>query len=219
MTDSLRYPLLIFDWDGTIVDSHSRITNAMLEAFEACALTPPSEAQIGQIIGLGLSEAVQVLCPEADQATHAQLISNYRVRFLGGAEQARAFAGVEDMLADLRAQDYVLTVATGKSRRGLEQDLDQTGLRRFFSYTRCVSECASKPDPEMVEQILVHEWQEPGHALVIGDTEFDLLMARNAGCDAVGVSCGAHTVEQLASATPLAVLGNVVDLPGFLRQF
>lgn len=198
------YRLLIFDWDGTLVDSIGRIVDSMRAAAELCGLPQRSDERIRGIIGLGLPEAVASLYPELDDA---QLIERFRHHYsecyLSLEQQPSAFyPGVVESLQAFREAGYILAVATGKSRRGLDRVLAGYGWEDYFDITRCADESASKPEPLMLEQIMAHCSVPPAQALMVGDSAFDLQMARNAGVDSVAVGYGAQSLESLRNFAP-----------------
>lgn len=199
-----EFQLLIFDWDGTLVDSVQRIVDAMWFAAAACNLPLRSAEQVRGIIGLGLPEAVQSLYPDVCNAsTLARFRTAYSEHYLYlEREPSPLFVGVREALASFREQGYQLAVATGKSRHGLERVLDGQGLREFFNVTRCADETASKPNPLMLEEILAHCSVSPAQSLMVGDSPFDLLMAHNAGVTPVAVSYGAQPLSVLQACQP-----------------
>ena len=211
------YTLLIFDWDGTLMDSTGQIVASFQAAIAACQLPARDDARIRQLIGLGIHEAMASLYPELPTSQVMGMLAQYRSAYLAPSNNQVLYPGVLDMLHALKAQGYELAVATGKSRVGLNRVLEETGLRDFFVATRTADECTSKPAPDMVNEILWQTTTLPEQALVIGDTDYDLLMAKSAGVDAVAVLGGAHPLERLQAAQPLTVLNAAVDLPAWLR--
>ncbi len=211
--------LIVFDWDGTLMDSEGRIVACLQQAARDLDHPVPPREQARQVIGLGLHQAVARLFPQADEAEVRRLADAYRRHFLG-EELARSelFPGARELLANLADAGYLLAVATGKSRRGLEQEFAHTGLGELFHVTRCADETFSKPHPQMLLEILDYTGQEPDAALVVGDTEFDMQMAANAGVPAVGVAHGVHPPERLREAGALAVLDGLGELEAWLRS-
>lgn len=213
-----RYKLLVFDWDGTLADSATRIVAAARAAFVDLSLRPPDEAAVRGIIGLSLEEALKVLVPGADGALSARFVDHYRRHFLAASPQAtNLFPGVRTTLRTLQERDYALAVATGKSRAGLDRELQVTGLRPMFAASRCADETCSKPHPQMLEELMGELGVGPGETVMIGDTDYDLQMARNAGVNAVGVSYGAHERERLLQCAPAALLHAIADLVSWLE--
>ncbi|MCP3867509.1 MAG: HAD-IA family hydrolase [Gammaproteobacteria bacterium] len=211
--------LLVFDWDGTLMDSEARILSCVKGAAADLNLDIPTDGAIRNIIGLGLKEAVLTLFPQLDTSGVDGVVSGYRRYYLDTDKTpSELFADTRGVLQELSHRGYLLAVATGKGRRGLDQVLDATDLRAVFHTTRCADEAYSKPHPEMLLQILDELGVEAPEAIMIGDTEYDLLMATNAGVPSIGVSYGAHERERLDSCEPLAVLDEIKDLVNWLDQ-
>ena len=209
--------LLVFDWDGTLMDSVGTITACTQAVIRELELGELPEQTIRNTIGLGLRETVEVLVPGCDDALFARIIDSYRHHWhLTFRDRPLLFAGVDRMLRGLAEEGYLLAVATGKSRRGLDFAIEQTGLGHLFHSTRTADEAFSKPHPQMLLDILNDLGVRPADALMIGDTTFDLEMARNAGTGGIGVCTGSHCREDLQSLKPLACLERVVELPGWL---
>lgn len=208
-----RFDLLIFDWDGTLVDSIDWIVHCVQAAAEeyGCAI-PPSQAA-KDIIGLSIQEAMNTLFPDVDSAMQKKMVSHYSQMFFSKQTTAKdLFDGVEDMLYQLKQAGYQLAVATGKSRAGLDKVLQGTGIGELFCITRCADETASKPHPLMLEQIMQHTGISPERTLMIGDSIHDLQMAQNAQISAIGVTCGAHSAEILQQYQPLFCLEQTTEL-------
>ena len=216
---SKRYELVVFDWDGTLMDSEARIVSCMQRAAADAGFPIPAPAAARDIIGLGMTEAVGRLFPTADPRSVDDLISAYREHWLGNEVEAETmFGGALDLVSGLYRSGYLLAVATGKSRRGLNKAFAESGLGAFFHASRCADETFSKPHPQMLEEILTDLDISPAAALVIGDTEYDLQMAGNAGVRSVAVGYGAHEPERLAGHGPLTILEDLVDLIGWLDE-
>lgn len=209
--------MIIFDWDGTLCDSVGHIVRGVQSAAREMALPVPSEESAANIIGLGLPQAMAVLFPEVPEQRRLQLIEGYSRHYIANEEDPPAlFPGALETLQTLKASGREVAVATGKSRRGLDRILEKLGLTGFFHATRCADETRSKPHPMMVHQIMQERSVESGRVLVVGDTEYDLEMAANAGVASVGVSFGVHSVERLEAHRPLAIvdqLPQLLDLP------
>jgi len=213
------YKLLVFDWDGTLMDSEVRIVSCMQAAFRDLDLEPPSREAVRNVIGLGLTEAIQVIRPEVGEALNERISQRYRHHFLDKNSVSSAlFPAVEETLEQLDQEGYLMTVATGKGRRGLDRVLDETGLERYFIATRCADETFSKPHPQMLNDLIEFAGVDAADTLMIGDTEYDLQMASNAGTDSLAVSYGAHEVERLMQHTPIACLDAIGELPGCLAS-
>lgn len=214
-----KFDLIVFDWDGTLMDSAAHIVAAMQHAIRGLGLPARSDMQLSELIGLGLNDAFARLYPELNTAATLKLLSQYRQHFLNPpVPEAILFPGAQETLQQLHATGYRMAVATGKSRRGLNRALNETGLGSLFVTSRCADECASKPDPQMLEEILLECNVESVRALMVGDTEYDIAMARSAGVHALGVACGVHAPERLSSAGACAVLPTVRDLRDWLSS-
>ncbi|MGJ0516175.1 MAG: HAD family hydrolase [Methylomicrobium sp.] len=212
-----RFELLIFDWDGTLMDSIGWIVHCLQTAADraGCKVPPPQAAK--DVIGLSLIRAMDTLFPEADSELREQLVcaysQEYASRVLGPGD---LFAGVREMLEELNGAGYRLAVATGKTRAGLQKALQATGTEELFCITRAADETSSKPDPTMLLEIMSHMKVAPERALMIGDSIHDLQMAQNAHISAIGVSCGAHSEEILQQYLPLLCLQQPTELLNFI---
>ncbi|RMG37060.1 MAG: HAD family hydrolase [Gammaproteobacteria bacterium] len=212
------YQLLVFDWDGTLMDSAYRIVACMQRAARDTGQPVPTERAVHEIIGLGMREAVRGLYPGLSEPDTARFIDAYRTHWLGDEVPASSlFPGARETLEWALENDYLLAVATGKSRRGLDKVLEETGLRDCFHVTRCADEAFSKPHPQMLEEILTDLDTAPQAALVIGDSEYDMQMAANARVPAVGVSHGVHDPERLRASGALHILQQLSELPIWLK--
>jgi phosphoglycolate phosphatase len=209
--------LLVFDWDGTLVDSLGRIVSTMQQAITAAGLPARSDTQIRAVVGLGLPEALASLYPELPGLRHEQLREAYRAQFLSTGLTAELFPGARDTLDALATAGYTISIATGKGRAGLDRELGETGLMDLVVASRCADECRSKPAPEMLQQLMEATGAAPSETVMVGDSEFDLLMALNAGVRSIGIAGGAHANERLLQHRPLAILESVVHLPGVLH--
>ncbi|MEZ5536224.1 MAG: HAD-IA family hydrolase [Thiolinea sp.] len=217
--DQRAYQLLIFDWDGTLMDSSARIVQCMHCAANHLQLPPADEQAVRHVIGLSLEVATQRLYPDLQGDLFQQFVDEFRRQSLGSMlEASRLFAGAKTVLHDLSQQGYQLAVATGKSRRGLDQDMLRHGVAELFPISRTADETFSKPHPQMLEEILTDHDLEVQHALMIGDTEYDLQMAVNAGMDALGVSYGVHPAERLLKLQPRGVIDDILQLPEWLNK-
>ena len=213
----MKFRLLVFDWDGTLMDSEARIVDCMRSALadHGCDALPTES--IRDIIGLGLKEAIQKLLPEAELALREQIAERYREHFLGlNNTPSSLFSGAEDTLRLLAEKGYLLAVATGKGRSGLNRALASTGLGPLFRATRCADESFSKPHPEMLLQIMTELGASGRETLMIGDTEYDMQMAANAGAYGLGVSYGVHPADRLLRPRVLGCVDSVVQIPGWL---
>ncbi|MCC6209217.1 MAG: HAD-IA family hydrolase [Gammaproteobacteria bacterium] len=216
---TLPYKLLVFDWDGTLMDSEARIVSCLSMTLSDLGQTALARDTLLNVIGLGLPEAVATLLPRADADLIRRFIDRYRYHFLSDHHApAVLFPGAKETLDELDRQGYLLAVATGKGRRGLDRSLEDTGCGRLFSLSRCADETASKPHPRMLIEIMDVLGVEPAETLMIGDTEYDLQMARNAGAHALAVSYGVHTRERLLACEPLGCLDAISEIPGWLAS-
>ena len=211
------FRLLVFDWDGTLADSEQRIVAAARAAIATLGLPGRSREQIRGIIGLAMSEAFQTLYPGLVAGEEGRFVACYREHYLAStASPVPLFPGAERALRGLAEERYLLAVATGKGRRGLDRDLAVHGLDALFSTTRCADDAPSKPHPGMLEDIMGELDVAPAETLMIGDTVFDMEMARNAGVPAVAVSSGVHDGHRLLEFDPLALLDSIAELPAWL---
>ncbi len=211
--------LIAFDWDGTLMDSEGRIVASMQAAFTDLGLAPPSSAAVREVIGLGLEEAIRRLPGFNGEETLAELIARYRHQYLvADATPTPLFDGAKALIEALHAQGRLLAVATGKSRRGLDQALDQTGLRPWFHATRCAEETFSKPHPGMLYELMDELGVTPAVTLMIGDTDYDLQMAHTAGVRAIAVGYGTQTRERLRAQQPLACAPSIAVLSEWLLR-
>lgn len=210
--------LIIFDWDGTLMDSAAAIVASIQAAAIDLGLPPPTEDKARHVIGLGLREALSYALPELEAGRHRQMAERYGHHYRAQDQDLKLFDGAESLVRDLAAAGYALAVATGKSRAGLNRALAASGLAGRFHATRCADECHSKPHPQMLEQLMEELGVPPSLTLMIGDTTHDLEMARNAGTSALGVSYGAHSREALESMAALRCVDSVAELSAWLKQ-
>jgi len=211
-----RFDLVVWDWDGTIVDSIGAVTDAIRGAAADLGLPVPEPERARWVIGMGLLEAIHHAVPSIRHEQVPAFIERYRVHYLRRDAELQVFDGVVDLLRGLDAAGLMLAVATGKSRVGLNRALVYTGLGPRFVATRCADEGAPKPDPWMLRDLSETLMVEPGRMVMIGDTTHDLSMARSAGAAAVAVLYGAHEPDALRAAGPDAALGSVVALADWL---
>ena len=214
----MRIEVIVFDWDGTLVNSAADIVGAMQKASAALGIPAPDATQMRRAIGLGLAEAFARIFPDCSKAEREQLMQRYseHYRSLPMTVHGRPFAGVPTMLQGLHAGGYTLAVATGKSRAGLDRSLSAVSFAGLFKATRTADESASKPDPLMLDQLSVQLCVEPEAMLMVGDTTFDMEMAQRFGCPAVGVGWGVHEPGELLEAGALTVMEDLNLLPGWL---
>ncbi len=212
---SKPFELLVFDWDGTLMDSEAHIVASMKSAIVDVELPELSHAEMSDVIGLGLAEAIERLFPGIEDGLREQVADRYRYHFLAD-DPCEPFEGAEEVLRELSRQGYLMAVATGKGRRGLDRVLDSSGFRPLFDITRCSDETRSKPHPQMLQEIMVVLDVDPSRTLMIGDTEYDLQMAHNAGAVPLAVSYGVHAVERLHQHKPRGCLDAIRELPAWL---
>ena len=213
----MKYPLIVFDWDGTLIDSAAAIAVCIQEAARELGLPEPTREAASHVIGLGLADSLRHAVPTLAPDGYQQFVECYRKHFLGCEESMLLFTGVPELLVELKQRGHQLAIATGKSRRGLDRALEACGMARHFHATRCGDETHPKPHPAMLLELLDELAIEPQRALMIGDTSHDLEMARNAGVAAIGVCSGAHPIHALQAAAPLACLPNVCELRQWLK--
>ena len=211
-----QFDLLIFDWDGTLMDSAGVIVDSIQRACEDIGHPVPTARASRQIIGLGLQQALQTLLPTLGDDAYPSLVERYRYHYLGRDRDIPLFPGVVEGLGALRAAGFRLAVATGKSRLGLARALEASGLATLFDATRCADQTHSKPHPAMVLELIEELGADPARTLVIGDTSHDLLMAANAGVASLGVTYGAHEIGDLTPHAPLALMHSFAEVHAWL---
>lgn len=213
-----HFRLIVFDWDGTLMDSTAAIVKSIQAAAGELGLPVPDRKAAAHVIGLGLYEAMEAVAPGIDQATCRQMGARYRDLYFQFSREITLFDGVTEMLEDLASRQYLLAVATGKSRQGLNRALKETGTDRFFHATRTVDEAPSKPHPAMLYEIAEELGTEMPHTVMIGDTTHDLLMAANAGAAGIAVQYGAHPPDELKRLNPLYIAESVAGLHRWLQE-
>lgn len=211
-----RFDLIIFDWDGTLVDSVDWIVHCIQQAAAHYDCPVPAPQAAKDIIGLSIEEAVRTLFPDLDAGRRQQLAGHYGQTFFSRqASPEDLFPGVDAMLEKLRRDGYRLAIATGKKSSGLAQAVAATGVAAMFDASRCSDQTASKPDPLMINEIIAELNADRQRTLMVGDSVHDMQMAVNAGVAAVGVTCGAHSAATLQQYRPLLCLDYPTDLLGF----
>lgn len=213
-----RFELIVFDWDGTLLDSAAAIVSSIQAACRDLGLPEPSPSRARHVIGLGLGDALRHAVPALPERDYPRMVERYRHHYLSRDHELTLFPGVFEMIESLAARGRLLAVATGKSRVGLNRALAHSGLGPFFHATRCADECFSKPHPAMLEQLMDELGVSPERTLMVGDTTHDLQMAKNAGVAGLAVSFGAHPREALEAEQPLACLSTPQDLAAWLRD-
>jgi phosphoglycolate phosphatase len=213
-----RFDLIAFDWDGTLFDSTAIIVRCIQAAVRDVGGTVPTDEAAAYVIGMGLMQALAHAAPDVPPEKYPELGNRYRYHYLKHQDDLSLFQGVLPLLDALRARGHLLAVATGKSRRGLDEVLHSVQLRGMFDSSRTADETASKPHPLMLQELMAELGVEPDRLLMIGDTTHDLQMAQSAGCASVGVSYGAHAPTAFADFSPLYVADSVAMLHEWLAH-
>ena len=213
---SCKFDLIAFDWDGTLFDSTAIITRCIQSAVVDVGGAMPSDKDASFVIGMGLMEALAHAAPDVPVDRYPELGARYRHHYIAHQNDIALFKGVLDMLADLKSRKHMLTVATGKSRLGLDEALRDVKLKNMFDGSRTADETAGKPHPQMLHELMTQFGVEPDRTLMIGDTTHDLQMALNAGCPSVGVSYGAHEPQAFEVLKPRKVAHSVAELQSWL---
>lgn len=208
-----KVSLVVFDWDGTVMDSIGRIVSSMQAAARHSDLLVPSDFAVKQIIGLSLDPALDVLFPGVTADKRQQLFEHYRDHYvIHDTTPTPLFDGVEQVLQQLKAQNVLLAVATGKARKGLQRMFDETGLAKYFDTSRCADEAQSKPHPDMLQQILLELDIKAQHAIMVGDTSHDMKMAQAIAMPRIGVTHGVHGRDVLSQFAPKAIIDTIPEL-------
>lgn len=211
--------LVVFDWDGTLMDSEARIVTAMQQAFFSQVASTPSRSEVREIIGLDLAVAVAQLGPQLAPEQIQTVVRDYRQHYARlHAIPSPLFAGAHALLEQLVDAGFLLAVATGKSRQGLDRAMEESGVAELFATTRCGEEAAPKPDPAMLRDILLDLDTSPAEALMVGDTEYDLMMAAAARTYAAAATYGAHSRQRLLGLKPAIVLDALAELPAAIAK-
>ncbi|MGY4830554.1 HAD family hydrolase [Sphaerotilaceae bacterium SBD11-9] len=218
MTRPRRFDLIAFDWDGTLFDSTALIARSIQSACADLGVAVPSDKDASYVIGMGLIEALQHAAPGLPRERYPELGARYRHHYFAKQHEIVLFEGTLAMLQALKARNHWLSVATGKSRTGLDEALTSVELRGMFDATRTADETASKPNPQMLLELMREFGVEPERTLMIGDTTHDLQLAANAGAACVGVSYGAHEPASFAEFSPLHIAHSTHDLAAWLAR-
>ena len=213
-----QFDLIVFDWDGTLMDSTATIVKSIQAAAKDLGLPIPTREAAAHVSGLGLNEAMATAMPGLDAKMLGRMVERYRYHYLSQDHELILFDGVPEMLDELFQQGYFLAVATGKSRVGLNRALNGTRLLSTFHATRCADETFSKPHPAMLQELTRELGQDLKRTVMIGDTTHDLLMAQNAGSSGIAVEYGAHPVSQLTACHPVFSAKNVPELHQWLNE-
>jgi phosphoglycolate phosphatase len=207
----MKYRLIVFDWDGTIIDSAATIAECIRESARDMSLPVPSTERASHVIGLGLHDSLRMAVPELQAHQYPEFVANYRRHFLAREDSMALFPGMREVLAEF-SRSHVLAIATGKSRRGLDRALAATTVSSYFTASRCADETNPKPHPAMLLELMGELEVAKPEVLMIGDTSHDLDMARAAEVDAVAVTYGAHPAEGLRACSPKVCVSTVKDL-------
>lgn len=213
-----QFNLIVFDWDGTLMDSTSAIVKSLQDSAADLGLPTPDRKKAAHVIGLGLREALETVLPDVSPEYYPKLVERYRTHFLKNSVSLSLFDGVREMLDDLKNQDYLLGVATGKSRAGLNRAIDEVGLQGFFDASRTADETHSKPHPAMLLELSEQLGEPMKRTVMIGDTTHDLLMANNAGASGIAVQYGAHSPKELQLLHPMYSADSVEELHRWLNE-
>jgi phosphoglycolate phosphatase len=214
---SKRYDLIVFDWDGTVMDSTAVIAGSIQAACRDLGLNIPDDETARHVIGLGLDQALRYAVPDLPEAMRPDLVQRYRHHFLAQDEAIPLFEGARETIAELHDAGYRLGVATGKSRAGLNRAMESTGMKNYFHATRTADQALSKPDPAMLFELMDELGASSERTLMVGDTTHDVQMAQNAKVDVVAVGYGAHTPLQLQELNPLALVKDFAELKMWFR--
>ena len=215
----MKYTTVIFDWDGTVVDSTYVIVDSIKKASRELGLEEPSDQKASWVIGLSLPKALLEVVPGLTEQRMSDFIDAYRKYYFTADPDLKMFDGVLPLIKRLREQGLQTAVATGKSRFGLKQALDNHGIRDLFDITKTADQTQSKPHPLMLEEIFDELMVKPDECVMIGDTSHDIHMAQNAGCDSIAVSYGAHTLQEISKAKPSYIARNVTELGHLLNMY
>jgi phosphoglycolate phosphatase len=216
---SRQFDLIAFDWDGTLFDSTAIITRSIQSAVVDVGGQRPSDQDASYVIGMGLMQALAHAAPDVPVSKYAELGERYRHHYGQNSHGIHLFEGVLELLAALKQRDHLITVATGKSRKGLDDALQAVELKGLFHASRTADQTAGKPDPLMLHELMAELNVPPERTLMIGDTTHDLLMAQNAGCASVGVSYGAHEPASFTAFNPLYIAHSVAELDAWMAKF
>ena len=214
---SKRYDLIVFDWDGTVMDSTAIIAGSIQSACRDLGLTIPDDEAARHVIGLGLIQALRHAVPDAPEEMYEPLVARYRHHFLAQDGAIPLFEGARETIIELFNSGYCLGVATGKSRAGLDRALESCGMKCYFHATRTADQTFSKPHPAMLLELMDELAVSAERTLMVGDTTHDVLLAQNAGVDVVAVTYGAHPEEQLLALQPLALMQDFAQLRAWFR--
>ncbi|MBI5438527.1 MAG: HAD-IA family hydrolase [Nitrosomonadales bacterium] len=212
-----RYDLIVFDWDGTVMDSTAVIVGSVQSACRDLGLAVPDDEAARHVIGLGLTQALRHAVPDAPESMYEPLAARYRHHFLAQDRAIPLFGGARETIAELHDAGYWLGIATGKNQTGLDRALESTGLKKYFHATRTADRTFSKPDPAMLLELMGELAVSAERTLMIGDTTHDVQMAQNAKVDVIAAGYGAHPPGQLRELNPLALVKDFAELRAWLK--
>jgi len=213
---SNKFDMVIWDWDGTIMNSTPTIVECMQQSCRDLGMPIPSDQIASHVIGLGIIDSIRIAMPTVAEADYPLVLERFRHYYLDKDHELTMFEGIRELLSDLKTKGHILAVATGKPRVGLNRSLNNHQLGDYFHDSRTADETRSKPNPQMLLE-LMEKWAIPAHKIVmIGDTTHDLKMAKSAGVSAIAMSYGAHSAEELLTHQPLACFNSAKDLRNFL---
>ncbi|HLS87568.1 MAG TPA: HAD-IA family hydrolase [Burkholderiales bacterium] len=211
-----RYSLIVFDWDGTLIDSAGTIVECIQASARDMGLSVPAKEQASHVIGLGLYDSLRIAVPDLAPERYPDFVAHYRRHFLSREDRMLLFPGIRDLLERLSRAPRRLAIATGKSRKGLDRALEAGRLAAYFAASRCADETHPKPHPAMLLELMEALEVPPERTLMIGDTSHDLQMAAAAGVDSVAVAYGAHPEEGLRACNPTCCVASVAELDRWL---
>ena len=214
-----QFDLIAFDWDGTLFDSTAIITRSIQAAVVDVGGAKPTDQDASYVIGMGLTQALAHAAPDVSSDKYPQLNERYKFHYAQSMDDITLFSDILELLDALKQRDHLLAVATGKSRRGLDDALQAVELKGLFHASRTADQTAGKPDPLMLHELMDELNVSPKRTLMIGDTTHDLLMAQNAGCPSVAVSYGAHEPAAFAAFNPLYIAHSVAELDAWMAKF
>jgi phosphoglycolate phosphatase len=214
-----QFDLIVWDWDGTLANSTAMITDAIVKAAAQVGLPALAPEAATNIIGLGLRESIEALYGNIPIEQAQALAKQYTANYYAGESEIPLFDGAAETIKALSKRGFKLAVATGKGRRGLNLALEHCGLGKYFHATRTVDECFSKPHPQMLDELMDQLVTLPERTLMIGDTGYDLQMAKNAGVKSVAVTYGAHSTEQLEQFETIGQFASFGELSVWLTEY
>ena len=214
----MTFDLVVFDWDGTLMDSTATITQCLRLACQEAGLPDPGAKAASYVIGLGLVDALKHTAPDATEQQVRHLVDRYRHHYLTRDHELVLFDQAMELVAALQKKGALLAVATGKTRLGLNRAFEQTGIGQFFASSRCADECHSKPNPQMLFELMEEFGVNPSRTVMIGDTTHDLFMAQSAGVAGIGLTTGAHRLDLLKEASPMAHFDSLAELSPWLLE-